>query len=283
MIKFKTLAAAAVTAAAFTVSPALADAVVPDVATNNGVLTGSVVDAAGQPQAGVAVDVIAGGRVVASATTAADGSYRVAGLTSGNYGLAAEGQTRTVRVWSGIAPAGALQGVAIVSADETVNGNHGVYCPPAPCNDGGVSGGGVAGGGYGECQTTYAPEAVYSQGYSAAYTQCQPTYRTKSCGSSGFLSNGLSNTAAVAGLALGITGTAIAVDARDEAEHASQRNRQLQNDLNELDQRNQDLAAELERRGEIMDAREEFIENLEQRIEQLEQDLGAGGGGHVTP
>ena len=259
MIKLKTFAAAAITAIAFTTTPVFAEGVVADVATQNGVLTGSVVDAAGRPQADVTVDIVRNGRVVGQATTAADGTYRVAGLTSGTYGLSAEGQTKAVRVWNGIAPAGAIQGVAIVSADETVNGNHGAYCPPAPCQD--------------ECQTgtsydagvAYAPQATYSQ----AYTTCQPTYTQKSCGSSGFLSNGVSNVAAVTGLVLGITGTAIAVDARDEAEHASRANREL--------------AEEVQRRGEIMDAREETIEDFQRRLEQIENDLGNNNGGHVTP
>ena len=263
MTKFKTLAAAAIAAVALTASTAAAG-VVPDVAAQNGVLTGTVVDASGAPQAGVEVDILRGGRRVAVATTDAQGTYRVSGVTSGTYGVASQGAAQSVRVWNGVAPAGAVTGVAIVAPGQTVNGNHGAYCPPEPCGDGvsdGYADGGYAAGG--TCNTTYAPQATYA----GTYTTCQPA--TKRCGSNGFLSNGLSNTAAIAGLALGITGTAIAVDARDEAEHASARN--------------EELAAEVQRRGEIMDSREETIERLLDRVDQLEQELGLGGEQHVTP
>ena len=254
MMKLKTLALAAVASLALSAPAMAADApasagVLQDVSLDNGALSGVVIDAAGKPRAGVTVEVARQGRVLGAVTTAADGSYRVAGLQSGHYTFNVDGRTKTARVWNGVAPAGATGKLAIVGGPATVNGNHGHYAPPAPCNSGGtvVGGGPVVSGGAAYCGPT------------VAYTQtCQPA-RTKSCGSNGFLSRGLSDTAAVTGLALGITGVAIAASNRDDIEH---------------------LEAEVARRGAIMDAREPVIDNLINRIEQLEQDAGII---HATP
>ena len=270
MMKLKTLALAAAASLAFTAPALAADApaahagVLQDVSLDNGALTGVVIDAAGTPRAGVTVEVARQGRVLGTATTAADGSYRVAGLRSGHYTVLADGQAKTARVWNGVAPAGATQKLALVAGPATVNGNHGHYAPPAPCNTGCPDAGPVVSGG-----AYCAPAVTYSQ-------SCQ-TVRTKRCGRNGFLGGGLSDTAAVTGLALGITGVAIASSNRDDIDHLEREAARNRADIDRIDE-------EVARRGAIMDAREPVIEDLINQVNQLEQDLAdLQGGGHVTP
>ena len=239
MLNLKSLTAAVVTAAALstTASAAQPAPVLQDVVAAEGVLNGTVLDAAGRPQPGVAVTIVREGRAVAATQSAADGSYRITGLTTGVYGLQANGNVRPVRVWNGFAPAAAVDSVALVSGTEIVNGNHDLYSPE--CNTGCPQSGGT---------TAYAAPQTYSTGQ-VYYSQACQQPAQKRCGSNGFLSNGLSNTAAVTGLALGITGVAIASSNSDDIDS---------------------LEAEVRRRGEIMDAREATIAEFQQRLEALE-------------
>ncbi|MEW4530270.1 carboxypeptidase-like regulatory domain-containing protein [Maioricimonas sp. JC845] len=68
--------------------------------TRNGTLQGQLVDSQGRPLAGRTVAVRQSGRDVARTMTASDGVYRLAPLSPGVYEVVAEGQSRSLRIWT---------------------------------------------------------------------------------------------------------------------------------------------------------------------------------------
>ena len=127
---------------AFAAQPVVAQqAASVDVKLNNGALAGRVISSAGQPAA-TTVAVFQGSKLVSKTTSAADGSYRVAGLKAGTYTVATPAGAGQVRAWDGIAPPTAVETLALVDGS-AVRAQCDSACDGAGC---GVGGGGCGGG-----------------------------------------------------------------------------------------------------------------------------------------
>ncbi len=113
---------------AFAAEPVSMPAVVDVALSDGGVLHGQVVDLQGAGVAGVPVSVKAQDRDVATATTAADGTFSVQGLRGGMYRVAAGQGQGVYRLWSaGTAPPAAQTGATIYTQNGAVDGNVVVY------------------------------------------------------------------------------------------------------------------------------------------------------------
>lgn len=101
-----------------------------DVALNQtGSLQGVLLDSAGHPLEGAVVSVRQAGQEVGRAVSVANGSFEVAGLSSGAYQVAVGQQAADIRVWSQeIAPPTA-QSQALLVVGNATRGQE--YCPPA--------------------------------------------------------------------------------------------------------------------------------------------------------
>ncbi|MCG6155816.1 carboxypeptidase-like regulatory domain-containing protein [Rubinisphaera margarita] len=89
-----------------------------DVALNNGVMSGKVVDTQGQNVNGGVVKVSLGSKVVASAVTDANGEFAINDLKSGLYQVSSGESQSVVRLWDGqVAPPAAKSNVLIVQGN----------------------------------------------------------------------------------------------------------------------------------------------------------------------
>lgn len=109
------------------VNPAKAAAIpVSDVRIADGVLTGTLRDAAGTPVDGALVVVSQRGIELARTTTDRDGRYSLTGLQAGQYTVASGSVDRVVRLWeTGIAPPKAADSVALAGSAGAARGNGG--------------------------------------------------------------------------------------------------------------------------------------------------------------
>ena len=105
-----------------------------------GSLTGRVVSSAGQP-ASTTVAVFQGSKMVGKTVSAADGTYRVSGLTSGTYTVATPAGAGEIRAWDGIAPPTAVETLALVDGSAVR-----AQCDSACDGAGGCGAGGCGGG-----------------------------------------------------------------------------------------------------------------------------------------
>lgn len=86
----------------------------------NGTLIGSVVDAAGQPRAGLKLRVMRQAETVAESTSDRNGNFRINGLSGGVHEIAAADCASVYRLWADkTAPPGAAQRALLV-ADPTI-------------------------------------------------------------------------------------------------------------------------------------------------------------------
>lgn len=84
--------------------------------TDTGTLKGQVLNAQGQPQAGVDVTVRQSGEVLATAQTAVDGGFDFPGMKAGVYEIISGDRADLYRVWAtGTAPPAAVSSVLLVS------------------------------------------------------------------------------------------------------------------------------------------------------------------------
>ncbi len=106
---------------------ALAETAPQDVALQaGGVLTGQVVDTAGQPQSMVPVSVRTGGQEIARVTTDQQGQFRVASLKGGVYHVATNGNQGVYRFWAPqTAPPASTSGLNLVSGQDVMRGQMG--------------------------------------------------------------------------------------------------------------------------------------------------------------
>jgi len=87
------------------------------------VLIGQVVNQQGTPEAGVKVELLSGGRKVASTKTDRRGCFAFIGVQGGVYQLAAAKGQGTYRVWKpGTAPPTAQPGAVVVAGKDLVRG-----------------------------------------------------------------------------------------------------------------------------------------------------------------
>ena len=94
-----------------------------------GVLVGSVVNQQGQPAAGLPVQVLHEGRVIATVYSNEKGDFIVGSLRNGNHTVQLGETLRPVRFWSNAsAPPSAVNRMAIVVDEEVVRGQCGDSC-----------------------------------------------------------------------------------------------------------------------------------------------------------
>jgi hypothetical protein len=106
-----------------------------DIALGQGQLTGSVLNAAGQPVGGINVHVLHGASVVATVASNEDGQFVVEGLRNGAHVIQVGASVQPVRFWSSqAAPPAAAEQLAIVVDEEIVRGQCGDACGD-PCGD----------------------------------------------------------------------------------------------------------------------------------------------------
>lgn len=88
-------------------------------------LRGAIVDPAGKPVVGATVVVGQAGKVVAEATTNADGEFEIGSLHSGVYQIASHAKSQNVRLWhkTDAAPVGTKNGVVHVMPENIARGN----------------------------------------------------------------------------------------------------------------------------------------------------------------
>lgn len=87
------------------------------------VLIGQVVNAEGEPETDVAVDLFSAGKKLATAKTDKRGCFAFTGLPGGIYQLAAAKGQGTFRMWSpGTAPPAAQPGAVVVAGQDLVRG-----------------------------------------------------------------------------------------------------------------------------------------------------------------
>lgn len=111
-----------------------------------GVLVGSVVNQQGQPAAGLPVQVLHDGRVVATAYSDEQGEFAVESLRNGIHTVQLGETQRPVRFWSNAAaPPSAVSRMAIVVDEEVVRGQCGEFCGEG-CGEGGCRAGGLTWG-----------------------------------------------------------------------------------------------------------------------------------------
>ncbi|WP_168205334.1 carboxypeptidase-like regulatory domain-containing protein [Bythopirellula goksoeyrii] len=93
---------------------------------DGGVVTGQVVDTAGQPQANVPVTLHTGDKDIARVRTDKQGNFRVASLKGGVYHVATNGNEGVYRFWSPrTAPPGSQTGLNLVSGRNVYRGQVG--------------------------------------------------------------------------------------------------------------------------------------------------------------
>jgi len=98
--------------------------------TSAGTLKGKAITGQGEPLASAQVKVLKNNEVVASAITAKDGQFEVAGLSTGIYEVQAGQGKGTVRVWEKqVAPPTARQDILVVSG-ATARGQMGLFVDP---------------------------------------------------------------------------------------------------------------------------------------------------------
>lgn len=99
----------------------------------NGELQLRVLDTAGNPHAGEAVQCLYQGKVVATGKTDATGTVKISQLRPGVHSFAV-GQAQTAyRLWNaGAAPPSSISSPAIVASDETLRGQYGYGYGPQP-------------------------------------------------------------------------------------------------------------------------------------------------------
>jgi hypothetical protein len=91
-----------------------------------GVLTGQVVNTAGQPQAFTPVSLVTSGKEIARATTDSQGQFRVASLKGGVYQVSTNGSQGVYRFWAPrTAPPTSISGLNLVSGQEVLRGQMG--------------------------------------------------------------------------------------------------------------------------------------------------------------
>ena len=111
-----------------------------------GVLVGSVVNQQGQPAAGLPVQVLHDGRVVATAYSNEQGEFAVESLRNGIHTVQLGETQRPVRFWSdAAAPPSAVSRMAIVVDEEVVRGQCGEACGEGGCRAGGLTWGTTCG------------------------------------------------------------------------------------------------------------------------------------------
>jgi hypothetical protein len=94
--------------------------------THNKLLHGQVVTAENAPQAGMPVNVISRGEIVAQTTTDARGAFQAPVSRGGVYVVEAGGSERVVRTWTEeTAPPSASDGVLVVTDESAVRGQGG--------------------------------------------------------------------------------------------------------------------------------------------------------------
>ena len=94
-----------------------------------GILAGNVVNQQGQPAAGLPVQVLHDGRVIATAYSNEKGEFAVEALRNGTHTVQLGGSQHSVRFWSdAAAPPSAVNHMAIVVDEEVVRGQCGEGC-----------------------------------------------------------------------------------------------------------------------------------------------------------
>jgi len=94
----------------------------------NGVLTGVLINAAGQPMDGAVVTIRQGDREIAKGVSNKQGTFQVANLSNGAYDIITGGKVIPVRAWSAqIAPPTA-RSQAVIVVGNAARGQE--YCPP---------------------------------------------------------------------------------------------------------------------------------------------------------
>lgn len=92
---------------------------------DGGVFVGQFVDAQGNAQAGIDVNLVTAGKSVAAAKTDKQGRFAVKGLRGGQYDVVAMNGKSTFRVWAPrTAPPSARNGALIVTGTDVVSGIH---------------------------------------------------------------------------------------------------------------------------------------------------------------
>lgn len=123
-------------------APAITDVAL----SSGGILAGRVVSPTGSPVSGIPVRIVNQGKIVAQASTSADGAYRFKGLRNGVHVVQTSQHTTNCRFWVGhTAPPTAHRTLAIVHDETIVRGNCNDGCNNG-CNDG-LSPGLLLGGG----------------------------------------------------------------------------------------------------------------------------------------
>ena len=98
--------------------------------TSAGLLKGKAVNGQGEPLAAAQVKVLRNNEVVATAITAQDGQFEVAGLTTGLYDVQAGQGKGSVRIWEHqVAPPTARQDILMVSGP-VARGQMGLFADP---------------------------------------------------------------------------------------------------------------------------------------------------------
>lgn len=111
-----------------------------------GVLVGSVVNQQGQPAAGLPVQVLHDGRVVATAYSNEQGEFSVESLRNGTHSVQLGETLHPVRFWSNAsAPPSAVSRMAIVVDEKVVRGQCGEGCGEGGCRPRGLKWGTAAG------------------------------------------------------------------------------------------------------------------------------------------
>ena len=111
-----------------------------------GVLVGNVVNQQGQPAAGLPVQVLHDGRVVATAYSNEKGEFAVESLKNGTHTVQLGESQHPVRFWSNAsAPPSAVNRMAIVIDEEVVRGQCGEGCGEGDCGPRGMTWGSAFG------------------------------------------------------------------------------------------------------------------------------------------
>ena len=118
-----------------------------DVQVNQGALTGTLLNSAGQPVDGAIVTLWQGQTQVGATTTNRDGAYSLPVRSGAHYVVAANGAESVVRTWeSTVAPPAARSAVTLVQKAGTLRSQDCCADACAPTCGGGCGGGGLGGG-----------------------------------------------------------------------------------------------------------------------------------------
>lgn len=111
-----------------------------------GVLVGSVLNQQGQPAAGLPVQVLHDGRVIATVYSNEQGEFSVESLRNGVHTVQLGATQQPVRFWTNAsAPPTAVKRMAIVVDEEVVRGQCGEGCAESGCGARGLSRGATFG------------------------------------------------------------------------------------------------------------------------------------------